>query len=604
MRQSLKSTLKTQKAPRNVRKTAGIAMSRCGLATFTLIFLPADRAGAITPEAREVLDILDARIQSAEAGEGALDLFLETLGPGDGCRDWDGDSFWKRDPDLREAVEAACPDLGRGSRRGAHAPKGRLRLIQSMRPLDEEDPTPPPELSARLSAPLSVPRAGSLSGADRPSIGGEGTLAGGIPLRRRLWLGRHDFTLQAGRLAFGPETASPGPGRSAALRGEGIPHLAFITGKRSFPGSGGLSGVEGPWEARSPALDGLALTTRRPLWQAGGFASWNRLGGTADERDRRDALVYSLAAGGSREGASGRARDGWGWSMQGARLRLEYVGEEGDPEAADIWLAGAAMERRISAGADAEPAGLRAGFALSHLEGEPYGAYGELEWQGGKPDRSFLGLHQATTRWANPLASVRALTRDTVQGGWILPGRGEGGLVLRTRLDILRAGSCRMAAISGGEADWSLADGFLAGAGRFTLSLGAGAWEARTSHGMSWRAQASTSYAPPLLSAQSLIWRQGPWRAEAVLSRGRSSKPEAWPLRLMTARNGRQGNRWTVEAWSGDLRDPLAVVRLSCHQSWLLGKAVRILQALALPMERGDLQKGLDYRMGMEIGGF
>ena len=108
----------------------------------------------------------------------------------------------------------------------------------------------------------------------------------------------------------------------------------------------------------------------------------------------------------------------------------------------------------------------------------------------------------------------------------------------------------------------------------------------------------------PVLGAQSLIWKDGPWKVEAVLSRRAAANRSAWPIRLEAAWSSRTGNRWRVEGSSEDFQAPLAAYRISCMQAWRIGKGVSVLQNLSLPLEGSTVRNDMGYRLGLEIQGF
>lgn len=584
----MKSAHKTQIAPRNRAKRRNRRGTAALWAVLTIIFPGAGPAAALSPEAREVLDILDRRIAAAEAGQATREAFLELAAEAPGCRDWSGyfrSARARRDADLREALREACPELAEPPARRRRGPRGRLRAHHSVQP-QEEPGSAAPALDGSLHGPL--PARAPLS------AGAEASAAESEWRRRRLWLAGKSFSLQAGQLRFAP----PGPDSDPASPSQ--PRLDFVSGRRGFPATGVTSGVEGPLEARATALDGLGATLSRGPWQAGAFAAWNRLRlpGQGDEGLRGDALAGSLLA-----AASGKA---WTLAVQALEIRLEPAAGE----AATVRVAGAEL---------AHASGWRIGGAASGA-GSPSregpGAYGEVAWEGGNPGGYLLELRQASPGWANPLAAAPALAWDTLPGGWRLPGRGEGGLAGRSRLDLLEAEGFAAWALADGEAAWLApggdgAEGLLAGEGRMAVAFRAG--EAGRSGALTGRAGASQGWRRDGLPgagafrswSQGLGWERRAWRIRGSLSRlwRGSDDQESWPFSLEASGRREDAGSWRAAWSSADLAGPGRDHRLALGQTWRLGGGLSLSQSLRLPLRGLKAGEGIAYGLGMEYSG-
>jgi hypothetical protein len=562
-----------------------------------------------------VLDILEQRIAAAQAGQDSRDAFLESLDPESGCAEWAGAQAdrhaWRRDREVLAAIRDVCPGSPPPAREGVARERSAVRGS--------------PQLRLRAAGWQTVrPRGDGLEEAEASaeirSAWAGGEAAGGRDgLRtRRAWIrdpgGR--WELQAGRLAFAPAEASisPGPPRPSPV----LPRLDFVSGRRSFPGHSARSGVDGPLEARVPALDGAGLTARLGPHSASLFGSWNRLepDGPRPPGPRLDVLSHALVL----AGPAGPLL----WAAQFSHQRLEP--SRGDP--ASALVAGAVL---------AAPKGFRLGAAVSALwpRGGPLeaagsasprgpaetGAYGEAGLSDGKHGRYSLEVRQATAGWASPLADVPALTRDTLESGWILPGRGEGGLRLRSRLPLAEGPGPAVALAAAGEAAWGPgfprdpADGsdrLLAGDGRLALHLAWMAWRYEAGAGLGWRVPDLSASGSTRTLSQSLRWRRGGFGLGATLSRrlrtGRSPREEgreetAWPAACEAAWTGGRAGSLKAALSATDLAHPGRGLRISMRQDWNLGGGVSLAQSLRLPWESGGLQKDMGFQLKFEITG-
>lgn len=555
---------------------------------FILFFQVAAFGQAFSPEAWDLIEVLERRIDAGRAGQASLDVLLAALVPEEGCAEWEGQSFWKNDPDLRAAMLEACPDfLPSPGGKSARALRVDLAAEENVRPSAEG--LPGPSLSGALRGPLGGLRLAAASGQWHS---------------RRVWLEGPAWKAQAGHLDFAD-----------------LPRLPFVSGRRSFPGIGGgdwVSGLEGPFAASSSSLDGLALAGRARSVRAAAFGTWNRRPPGTDpeggDNGRRDALAYSLAA--------AWKTGGWQGTWQAAHLRLEVPGR--DP--GRIVVGGMEIRR--------EDPGLRVGFAGSGLwpgrpPGIPPGAvpmeggtYAEIAWEEGKPGGYLLEAWQATPGWASPLAARPALLRDTADPGILLPGRGEGGARLRSGMNLLEAEAVAFRLQAAAMAVWalgnateadgggSLADypagppaGFLAGEGRAALVLDAGPWTGESNVGSGWRREGIPAAGTRLTLGQGLAWKGKRWRAGFTCSRRETAAGAAWPAVFEIARRERGGGRWQARLAAGDARHPTRNWRLSLDQAWPLGSGLNLSHALRLPVSEGELREDFGYRVKLEFGG-
>lgn len=570
----------------------------------TLIFLGISTTDGFTPEAQEVLDILDRQIASAQAGQASRDAFLESLDGNPGCGEWEAEPWWKKDPVLRAALKEACPGIDEPKRRKVRAGTGNLSATQGVRP--REGTLQDPALSAALH---------------RPWGGVELAATGAEVGRRRLWLQRPGWALQAGRLAF-DSPSSDGPlGRGRAR----LPRLDFVAGRQTFAGWSARSGIEGPLSAHSSAPDGLGVLAGGKGFQASAFGSWNRLvpAGGRPAEVRRDALAHSLMI-------LGRAGD-WHWAGQALHERLEVSDDVGPATAlvggAEIrhasgryrlGLAGSGLWRR-GFEARADPG---AGASLPEA-----GAYGQVSLSDGKQEGYHLELRQAGPGWANPLADIPTHLRDTLEGGLILPGRGEGGLTARSRLEFLQGRSVRLATIAAGEAAWVLdrsirpealqeypdplpgsdrtGRALLAGDGRVSAILEHGPWSYEAGTGLRWRKAGLPAPGGFRTLAQSVAWKGERWRVQASLSRRSSSadREPAWPASLDAGYRSRGSATFKAGLAAGDALNPTRAWRLSLQQAWKVGEGASLSHVLRLPWEAGDLREDMGYQFGLVFTG-
>lgn len=497
----------------------------------------------------------------------------------------------------------ACAGLDEPIGRHAPAGSGHFSATQGVRP--REGTLQDPSLSAAIN---------------RPWGGVEIASAGSEVGHRRLWLQGSGWALQAGRLAFGGTSPVGRAGRGQAR----LPRLDFVAGRQAFAGWSGLSGVEGPLAAGSSALDGLGVVAGGEGFQASAFGTWNRLvppGGRAEEA-RRDATAHSLMA-------RGRAGD-WDWAGQALHERLE-VSREAGPAAA---LVGGAEIQHASGHFRLGLAGSglwRRGFEarVDPSGGNPFpeaGAFGRISLSDGKHEGYLIELRQAGPGWANALADIPSHLRDTLEGGLILPGRGEGGLMARSRVELLEGAAFRLATVAAGEAAWVLdrpiqppeqgdrdpLHGFhrtgrtlLAGDGRLSAILDGGPWSYEAGIGLRWRRTGLPAHGGFQTLAQTLAWKGEEWRVLGSLSRRISAadREPAWPASLEAGFRNRGSTSFKAGLTSGDALNPGRSWRLSLHQGWKVGEGASLSHVLRLPWEAGGLREDMGYQLSLVFSG-
>jgi hypothetical protein len=584
-------------------------------------------ARGFSPEAESVLERLREGIASGSASEGAYNAFLDRLafgaaGDGGDCRSWaalpEARSEDLRFAGLREALAEVCPSEpaapedgpGGGDAVGARggAPGGVPEGAPKNAPKGGKASAQGKDARALISVSHSArPRRDPTpTGWDR--LAGEGAFAGGAwrlaftegarADQRLLRLGSGRFALFAGQFHASLERT----------------RLPFVAGSRFYAGRSGTSGVAGPWESRSSALDGLALSIGAGRWIAEAAGAWNRLGPRAGETGPGpDALLYQVGLAlparvpprasprrgkNGDGGTNGENRAGWDLRLQFMHLRGESAFSDGsdgsdrsDPsDPADLTVAGCGLQAAwdgfarwslgLAGSRFAAPPGMqsRSGFgeAGGYVEAAlaspvPSGTVAESGQDApGGPASWRLEGRQATEAWANPLQSPRGILRDTA-GGWNLPGRGEGAAAARGCFPFAARGAWAMSLRSGLEADWSSAGGLLAQSGRLGLLQKWGAWTGETGTALQWRRSGTASAAEgaalagdaalpddpggrAALSAmgwgQNLAWRQGVWKAKASFTWKGEGYAGALPAPLSLEAGRSADPRRNEGAWS------------------------------------------------------
>ena len=222
---------------------------------------------------------------------------------------------WKRDPDLKAAVEAACPDPARGRRRVGETRgvrQGRISgLTQGMRPLEEGRSPPPGAVDPPVGADGRTWNGRSLDrgrgddvGTGPASAAASGSTCPASPCKPAAWYSVRMPTMEPRH-----------PPSCLRHRQTGIPRIrgAFRRGRTL---GGPLLGVGRPGHLHPERK--LAGRRLRHLESPGP----GRLGGNGG---RRDASVYSLSV--------GQGSGPWDWSFQAVHQRLESAGAEPDREA-------------------------------------------------------------------------------------------------------------------------------------------------------------------------------------------------------------------------------------------------------------------------------
>ncbi|MDB5050922.1 MAG: hypothetical protein JWO30_3993 [Fibrobacteres bacterium] len=559
--------------------------------------LPGRAWAAYSPETEAALEILRDRVSAGLAGQESYDAFLDLLaeGAGDGCEAWadlpearEAESRWS---EIRSAMEAVCPEtlssgadgedstsqVTQAGPRTGRAPAARLTAAQTFRP--RQNP------GARNPAPL-LRAEGSL-----PGLSGRMSLRDYRPDSRYLRLGSRGVTFHAGHLhsAF-TDT-----------------RLGFVAGSRFYAGWSGSSGTDGVLFSPQAALDGLGLRVRAGGWTLEAEGAWNRLahGSAAADTARRDALLYVAGL----ERRPGGGSGGLDFRFQAARQRFEpatgpptevtvagaALGNQGEDR--NLWRLGLAASlaqppfppsREDPAGGEATAGGyLEASLASPHADPE--------SWR--------LQAHQADAGWANPLQSPRGYLRDTLDGQWILPGLGEGGLSARSRFPLASGGSYGAELRTGGAAGWSLDQGFLAGEGSLALIQTLGEWTHEAGTTMVYRRPGLSGSAGNMGNGgwgQSLSWRRGLWRVNAAFTwkgAGYSGSRPA-PLNLTWERTGMAP--FAAEILTGDVGNPGSYLRLDVRQGWRLESRVKVEQTLRLPWTPEGMASDMGYQLRLE----
>lgn len=549
-------------------------------------------ARAFSPEAESALEILRGNVSAGLAGQEAYHAFLDFLAeePEADCEALLARPEVRRTDarfsDIREALAEACRDAVpavAASEEGQapplpFAPAGRDRA------------------SGRFSISRTVhPRRDTGGQSSSPMLRGEGTLPGIAwrlalreyrPYHRYIRIGSRGVFLHAGHLHSALERT----------------RLDFVAGSRFYAGWRGASGAGDLLRSPQAALDGAGASAQAGAWTVEAAGTWNRLereGGMADP-ERRDALLYVA-------GFALETRPAL--NIQAAHQRFET--SQGAPASVTI-LGGA-----ISGAGKKSRARWRVGLAgsLPQAHGRGLGTYAEafLESPESGPEKWRLDAHQADGEWANPLQSPRGYLRDTLDGRWILPGRGEGGLSGRARFPVLvKAEYCASLRAALGS-DWSLSHGPLAGEGTVGLAQEAGAWTLETGSTLAYRTpglaglglvgQGST-----LSWGQSLSWRQAPWKAKASLTGAgggqAGSRPRPRPhwagLALALEYREREGRALGVEIAARDLRYPARYLRFELRQHWPAGRKLKVGQSLRLPWTPKGPGSDMGYQLRLE----
>jgi hypothetical protein len=640
---------------------------------FLSLGLLAASAQGFGPEAESVLERLREGIASGWASEGAYTAFLDRLafgeaGDGGDCRSWttlpEARTEDLRFAGLREALAEVCPsdpaapEDRSGGGAGGRAPEGAPEDAPKDAPKGGKASVQGKDTRALISVSHSArPRRDPApKGWDR--LAGEGAFTGGAwrlafteaarADQRLLRLGSGRFALFAGQFHASLERT----------------RLAFVAGSRFYAARSGTSGVAGPWESRSPALDGLAVSVGAGRWIAEAAGAWNRLGPRADETGPGpDALLYQVGLAlparassraspraSSRRGENGESGTrggnpaGWDLRLQILHLRGESALPDGSAPAgltvagcglAAAWDGLARWSLGLAGSRLGAPPGRqsRSGFgeAGGYVEAAlaspvPSATAAESDHDvPGSPASWRLEGRQATEAWANPLQSPRGILRDTA-GGWSLPGRGEGAAAARGSFPFAARGAWAMSLRSGLEADWSSAGGLLAQAGRLGLLQRWGPWTCETGTALQWRRSGTASAAAgaalagdaalpddpggrAALSAmgwgQNLAWRQGVWKAKASFTWKGDGYAGALPAPLTleagrTAGSRRNEGAWSVAALTGDIRNPGGYLRADVRESWKLGRRLKAEQAIRLPLTPEGLGAGLSYQLRLE----
>ncbi len=564
-------------------------------------------ASAYTLEAERVLEALQEKLATGLAAEADYADFLSNLQDGDGCETWAENPLGQTAEVWEEMVEA-CPDLEPSADGQAVGARERAHFAASQTVQPRRPGPPQPYFlgkgrNDRGSFALSWKEDRLYNRRVEATLGG--------------------FSLQAGHV-------------HAYLDRTG---LGFVAGSRFYAGWSGGSGFSGPLDSPQSSLDGLGLGYGHGHLRLEIAGAWNRLEprGARIVPDRRDAIFHSL-------GLTYRAL-----RIQAVHQRFEpfepfehYGGRPLDVavgglalmDPRDRWHVGGAISSVDSGRGWAAPGGYGEIAWGSREASRPTGSgYGDGAEAGEKPADAEsrekhagyrLEAHQADPAWANPLQSPQGYRQDTLDGQWILPGRGEGGFSARSRLtvfgrgracekggssDSAERGGYRADLESGGEAAWILGEeGLLAARTRLALIQSLGAWTYTVGTGLQ-NSRGRGAVTPAIIQegssgiGQILAWRNAAWRARLSLTgRGEGYRgPYPNPLALLLER--REGRRHCLgaEAFTGDIRDPAGYLRLVLKQEWEMGSGATLRHSLRLPWSRGSGWAGdLGYQVVLE----
>lgn len=533
-------------------------------------------ARAFSPEAESALEILRGNVSAGLAGPEAYHAFLDFLAeePEADCEALLARPEVLRTDarfaDMREALAEACRDAPPGAERqpdgaGVSA-SGRFSVSQTIHP-------------RRDTGGQSSPS---------PMLRGEGSLPGVAwrlalreyrPYHRYVRLGSRGVFLHAGHLHSALEKT----------------RLDFVAGSRFYAGWRGASGAGDLLHSPQAALDGVGAGAQAGAWTAEAAGTWNRLERTSVNADpeRRDALLY----------VAGFALETYAaLRIQAAHQRFET--SQGAP--ASVTVLGGAIS-----GSGTSRARWRVGLAgsLPQAPGRGPGTYGEafLESPGSGPERWRLEAHQADGEWANPLQSPRGHLRDTMDGRWILLGRGEGGVSGRARFPVLDKAGYRAFLRGAMGSDWSLSHGPLTGEASVGLAQEAGAWTFETGSTLAYRSPdlaglGLAGQGGTLGWGQSLAWRQAPWKAKTSLTGagGAQTGPHSADLALTLEHMQADGRALGVEVAARDLRYPARYLRFDLRQHWPAGRRLRVAQSLRLPWTPEGPGSDMGYQLRME----
>ncbi len=520
---------------------------------------------AYSPDAEAVLEALQEGMAAGLVSESEYQTFLLDLEEEEGCDTWNAAKPRLTDAVWREIL-TVCPDLNRP---GSIPPTVRTHgsAIQSVEPRTTNTRYP------------------NLQGETRTAFGGM-TLS-----LRDLALYDRRIEVQGGGLKV----------YAGHLQSTFLPtQLDFVAGSRFYTGWTGHSGFSGPLASPKAALDGLSLSYQVAHWQVQVAGAWNSIEkkstptSTTQEPDRKDALLYLF----------GLARK---------NLKLQVAHQRFEPataspvsvsicggslsDANDIWRIGLAgslwnVKNQIGGSHDLRP-----------------GLYGEGII--GQRGNSQLEISQASPGWSNPLQSPLGYRQDTLAGQWILPGRGEGRLHVRSQIPIFNQGEYQMDVKAGSDIIWMLGStGLLAAQSRLALIQVLGNWSYTCGTGTTFKRSRLIEVSPTEEQVEGsighiLLWHnvrvkarmafiqqktgyQGPYPEPLSLSLERGN-PQ-WPIRKIKA-----------EIFTGNIQDPASYLRLGYSQEWDMGHGLILKQTLRLPWSQNEgWKKDLRYQLGLE----
>ncbi len=548
----------------HISQKSPIAAAFAAFMTLSVHFI-ASPVRAYSPEAESVLEALQTGMAAGLVSESEYQAFLYDLEEEDACDTWASAKPNLTDAVWRDILEV-CPDLNQPVSR---SPTLRTHgsALQSVQPRTTNTPYP------------------NLRGETRTPFGGMALSLRDLTLYdRRMEVQRGAFSVNAGH-----------------VHGALLPtQLDFVVGSRFYTGWTGQSGFSGPLASPKSALDGLSLAYRVAHWEVQAAGTWNsiqnknQITSTAHEPDRKDALLYLF-----------------GLARKNLKLQLAHQRFESSTaspvsvsicggslrDSHDRWRIGLAgslwkVKDPISGSRELRP-----------------GLYGEGVI--GQRGNSQLEISQASPSWSNPLQSPRGYRQDTLDGQWILPGRGEGRLHARSQIPIFNHGEYQMDLKAGSDVIWLLGTtGLLAAQSRLALIQALGNWSYTCGTGSTFKRSRLIELSPTGEEALGgighiLQWHDSRMKARMTFIQQKTTYqgPYPEPLSLSFERLNAQ---WPIrkikaEVFIGNIQDPASYLRLSYSQEWDMGSGLILKQTLRLPWSQNEgWKKDLRYQLGLE----
>ncbi len=352
----------------------------------------------------------------------------------------------------------------------------------------------------------------------------------------------------------------------------------------------GLTYSQGPAFISSPhpGANGLGLCFTGETVAAATHASWNQ---ATRAGERVDLLQYG----------AGARWYGEAYTLGAQNLLIRY--ESVDGRVADHFVGG------VEGGERQERLRLGMGYAYSRVMGGEDGTGGaggrlgyvaeaELTDKWSARRRNSLRVYQSTPGWENPLASASLRHQDTSEGGFPVPGAGEGGLTLQSRLPLgeekeawhlqadselgwlwlrddwlrqgFRLGLEKKWGLLAGLADWRWDQGRHEGRESSYWTLGSGA-----------RYGAET------------------WRAALRYSHRGKGYGGLFPRSLQgdIAWRRKRSDAFRLGWQTGDVLKPLSRNRIYASQDFDIAPGLRLTGILKLPLAEAKVEESLNYRL-------